>query len=240
MPSSAAYTSLDGGVISISLGSLDADLTEPWSGSIRFLEAKQQFGLQTGPRRTVDDIVMDHPDFRFHESYQYQDGTLRIGWASKRDEYAAELAGGSAAHRVWAAAWEGERFSLFTYFRDLIEARPNMFAWFDPLSIVESPTGISVWPAPGHLVELFASEVTKEIPGLGTLEIRSRRDAISLAPAWDGTSVAGGELYFEDEPPHFLLVGTSAVTVIQPRDEDPSNSERMTMLEDLRVDWQEG
>jgi hypothetical protein len=230
------HLSLDGALVSIEGEDLDFSL--PWSGSIRCIDGSVRFGFQTAPKGTVDFYRVDHPDLSFPETYSYQGGTLHVGWGTKDDDYGYGLTGQEAADRMWIANWEGRSFSVFALARTHKDSPPDLVDWFDRVLLRETRSGVALEPRPGRQFEMFNCTLTKEIPGLGVVEIVSRRSRPSLVPAHRGTPVVGGELYFESSPPHFLLVGDTALSVIQPTSSDHHGSaDELSALERTRVQW---
>ncbi|HEX2057844.1 MAG TPA: hypothetical protein VHI71_05695 [Actinomycetota bacterium] len=238
-----AYLSLDGHRVTVSGEGLD--FGRPWSTAVTCATRSGQFGLQSGLREGWTEMLRGHhPDFAFDESYNYQNGQLRIGSAGLDDAYGYELTGRRGGHTMWVALWEGARYAVSIIGRYPAPARPDHFAYFNQVVIGEEPDGVVVTARRGgESTEFFGSELTKEVPKLGLLTIVDARAATAMIPSYEGTRVDGGELYVSPDRTFFLLVGDTAVTIIQPFGEDGCGGEmdhpqRLDRAERLVVTWE--
>jgi hypothetical protein len=212
--------------------------------SIQCVTGSSRFGFHAGPVDNWRDIMYFHPEFGFSESYKYQGGELLIGSVPVEDEYSKELNPPGVVDAVWLAYWQGAAHSLAAISRVTGDVRPDFFDWFERFDISETPEGIAIAPRAASDVQLVGSEVVKEIPSLDLLTVHDRRQASELVPAYEGTSVAGGELFVVDLdgeeglPAFFVLVGDTAVTTIQPIRGEMDDPSRLSVLEKLIVTWQ--
>ena len=228
------YTALSGRTVHIEGENID--VSSPWSGSVRFLLGKVESGFQCGPKEFATDAISLVTPFSFSEEYAHQGGRLRIGSVAVEDEYGVELRGRRGADALWMAAWEGTRLSLTSVARLPHGIRPDLAARFEIFGLAEQPEGIVLTPRKG--IELYGAEVTKEVPHVGLLNTMHAPEARALVPAWGGTHVEGGELFLSGDRRFFLLANDTAVTVIQPLDDDAiDDPERMQRLESLKVSW---
>jgi hypothetical protein len=237
-----SYRSLDGHRVTVSGPELD--LSFPWSSSMLCLKGSIPFGFQSGLANNWEHLMIDFPRFAFEESYSYQGGQLRIGSAPVDAGVDPELTGTGGAYRIWLWYWQGTQFSLAFIVNRVIEGeRPDFIEAFETFDLAETHEGITMVPRSPSEVATTNVEVVKEVPPLGLLTILDSASASELVPSWTGTPVAGGELFVSELsdalPAFFLLVGTTATTVIQPLGDEPLEAPaRMHALETVTIAWE--
>lgn len=236
----SVYKTLDDHTITVS--GPDLDLSLPWTASILYLRDAASFGFQSGPIGHWSHLMVHYPDFAFSESYGYQSGTLQLGSAPASGEASSTSRGSSSTNRIWLGYWEGTYHSLAAVANSVPEGiRPDLLGWFETFDLSDSPEGVTLDPRTSEGVQVRSPEVVKELPTVGLLSIMDVAQASSLIPSWMGTPVEGGELFLSkvaDFPEFFVLVGESALTVIQPIEDDVLETpERMYALEHLVVGW---
>lgn len=157
-------------------------------------------------------------------------GTLRLGTASGVDA--------RVQYTVTVAAWEGERYSLYTFAYNASSA--DLLALLNRVRLTESAEGVTLVPRQPASTPIASVYLLKEVPTLGLLSIRPLdRDLVRHLPAWRGQQVTGGELFiYQDDPDErgFVLVNETTHTHVIP---DPGRdlNALLPALAELQVDW---
>lgn len=110
---------------------------------------------------------------------------------------------------------------------------------FEQLSPSDTPLGVTVTLGQG-LRLLAAPQLLLEVERLGVLSVKPLTpDLASVLPDWQGTPVAGGELFAANltrTEPYLLLVGKTAVTsILLPEAADLDD--RTALAAQLHVEW---
>lgn len=208
--STVTHRALDGRRYELS-GRLD--LGGPATSAIGVLVGGRLHELTAGPAGLGADVAAATGVGGFDEELSFQGGTLRIGRTSHYD------AGIRLAEQVLLAVWQGRQhcLTLRLYGAGTVEA----VALLRTLRITERADGITVRPRPGSGARLAdAATLTKQVPGLGLLEVSARTAAHAAAlPGWQGVTTTAGELFRDtlgDGSPYFVLAGPDTWATVLP------------------------
>jgi hypothetical protein len=227
--SAATHVALDGSVVTISM---EADLSlDPSSVGVFGVDGREQeftagsLKLGRWAAREVSGVTLT-------EAYSHQGGVLRVGSRTVRDTLHGD------EDRVWVGVWEGKRSSLTTQIFNLSDSS-QVVSLFDAFEIREpaTPSAVILKPADASVVANGIPCVTKLAPGVGLIEVdRTTAQSQRLVPKHRGTPVSGGELFFDEKPPSFLLLGPVTITKIMPA-HGVRHDDVATRLQTLRVSW---
>lgn len=210
---SVTHTALDGSIVEISG---PVDLSQP-ATSIAVANIQGVFQEFTSGRTGLGDRIAAELDIaEFDESYVYQDGTLRLGSVLQTDPSSMAQA------TVRLGVWQGKLFEVFTV--SYGGASSDLVAIFGYFTISEQEYGVVLTPSdaaatPFETAAKMAPNLVKHVPDLGLLDVKQLTpESSSELPTWAGTSVAGGELFVEndDDAPFLVLVGDTSITVALP------------------------
>jgi hypothetical protein len=184
-------------------------------------------------------------DMQFHEEYSLQGGRLRLGSGdqpvgpdgARYGEIGPD--GHGRPSRVHMAVWYGEAFSLHAIRYG--GERQMLLAMFDQFRIVEQADGISCVPKDRSSTFFIEGPgVIINVPGFGILEsVRLTRAVARNLPRYEGTRVAGGELFVNNlrrPDMFFVLVGETSRTTLMPH-HGVSESNVLDGLANLAVAW---
>lgn len=191
----------------------------------------QEFGA--GPGDFASSDARDIGVKEFHETYQFQGGTLRVGFAHKFDPSVRDR---------WiylVAVWEGAQYSLSTYTPNASNSA-GMLATLNQLRLIETPEGLVATPVQPDRTPIVKTSLMKDLPRLRLIDIRrSERNELRAIPNWSGQHVEGGELFLvgsHEEPRGFVLAGDTAVAYIRPEPDDDLEALLPTVSR-LSIDW---
>lgn len=109
---------------------------------------------------------------------------------------------------------------LFAYNRSV----PTLLEWLSSLAITEEGHGVIALPVGDRIKFDAPPELLLRIPDVGLLHTwQLTPETARRVPRWQGTDVAGGELFVADHGSgaYFLLVNETSVNRVIP-DRDPS------------------
>jgi hypothetical protein len=221
----------------------EADLTNDASSiSTFYVDGRaQEF---TASNRGFGEAVALEVGLRFEEEYAFQGGRLRL--ASGVQSFPTGDPDGTVnVVSLHIGTWEGEKYSVHTHLYG--ESADGLLGIFNQFLILESALGIRLTQKDPERTPLYSDpKVMKDVPQLGLLQVKPlSTEAARYLPRWEGTRVAGGELFAEadmaaagDEcgKTTFYLVGKDSVSYIAPR-EGASRQELARQLATLRVAW---
>lgn len=207
---SVVHRALDGRRFLLS-GQLD--LGQPFTSAVGVLVDGHLHELAAGPIGLGDELAAAAGVTELDEELTFQGGTLRIGHARSYD------AGIRLTEDNLVAVWLGRRYCLVL--RLYRASTADAVGLLRTLVITEHEDGIVLAPQPGSGTEFAdAATVTKQVPGLGLLEMSTRKAGHAGAlPAWQGVRTRSGEL-FQDRlgngSPYFVLAGDDTWVTLLP------------------------
>jgi hypothetical protein len=207
---SVTHLALDGRRFRLS-GRLD--LSQPFTSAVTISIGGRVHELAAGPIGLGEELARANGVERLDEVLSFQGGTLRIGRAGHFDP------GISLAEDVLVAVWEGQRYCLALWLYRATAS--DVVGLLRTLRITEHDDGIALRPDAKAGCE-FADQatVTKQVPGLGLLEVSARtaQHARTL-PDWQGISTTAGELFQDtlgNGNPYFVLAGADTWATVLP------------------------
>lgn len=207
---SVIHRALDGRRFQLS-GQLD--LGEPFTSAVGVTVGGHMHELTAGPIGLGEELARANGIEGFDEVLSFQDGTLRVGRAGHFD------AGIRLVEDVLVAVWEGRRYCLVVWLYRATTS--DVVGVLRTLRITEYDDGIALKPDAKAGCE-FAEQatVTKQVPGLGLLEVSARTARHSKAlPNWQGMATTAGELFedtLDNGTRYFVLAGTDTWTTVMP------------------------
>lgn len=233
MTATAAHAGIDGSVVTIEAGALDAGMQ---ASSVAVFTIDGRWQEFTASYLDFGAEVADDLGVRLAESYRFQGGTLRLGSTMVR--FPATETTAAQTDLLHLGVWEGRDFSVHTHLYN--GAAHDLIQIFERFHIIEQPLGIRLVPTQPQRTPLAKEPmVLREVPDVGLLQITPLTPRVArTVPKWRGTQLAGGELYRGQRPGdlHFVLVGARSHTLIMRGGEDCTKQE-LSQLSRLRVDW---
>lgn len=204
------HRALDGRRFQLSGG---LDLGQPFTSSVGVLVGGRLHELTAGPVGLGEELARSVGVLRFDEELAFQGGVLRVGRAQHYDP------GIRLTEDLLVAVWEGSAFCLVV--RLYRAQTADVVGLLRTLRITEHPDGIAVSPLPRSGAEFAgAATVTKQVPGLGLLEVSTRTAGHAKAlPGWQGVTTSAGELFRDtlgDGSPYFVLAGRDTWATVLP------------------------
>jgi hypothetical protein len=189
------------------------DLSQPFTSAVSVTVGGRVHELTAGPIGLGEEIARANGVERFDEVLSFQGGSLRIGHARHFD------AGIRLVEDMLVAVWEGLRHCLVL---SLYRATTlDVVGLLRTLRITEHSDGIALKPdAKAGCQFADRATVTKQVPGLGLLEVSSRTVEHARAlPDWQGVTTTAGELFqdtLSDGNPYFVLAGADTWATVMP------------------------
>ena len=158
-------------------------------------------GFMVGPRATVDTAVEGVLRGVIRERVGFAGGEFVV--ADGQDES--------------LGAWVGPWHSVYGWFADPLRETSSILGYFSDLAFVDTVRGVRISSRRERLARVI---VSKQIPGVGRVQIMKGTEAIGLVPSWSGARVRAGELWRKaaEEPEgahvHLVLASRSAVAVL--------------------------
>lgn len=204
------HRALDGSRFQLS-GRLD--LGHPFTSAVGILVDGRLHELTAGPIGLGEQLAGAVGIERFDEELTMQGGVLRIGRADHYD------AGIRLAEELLVAVWQGRAYCLVVRLYRADTA--DVVGLLRRLRITEHDDGIAVAPEPRSGTQFVdAATVTKQVPGLGLLEVTTRSAAHATAlPGWRGVPTRAGELFQDtlgNGGPYFVLAGRDTWATVLP------------------------
>lgn len=207
---SVTHLALDGRRFRLSGG---LDLSQPFTSAVNITVGGHLHELTAGPIGLGEELARANGVERLDEVLSFQGGTLRIGHAGHFD------AGIRLAEDLLVAVWEGRQYCIVL--RLYRATTPDVVGLLRTVQITEYDDGIALRPDAKAGCE-FADQatVTKQVPGLGLLEVSARtaQHARTL-PDWQGMTTTAGELFqdtLDNGNPYFVLAGADTWTTVMP------------------------
>jgi hypothetical protein len=207
---SVTHRALDGRRFKLS-GLLD--LGQPFTSAVTIAIGGRVHELTAGPIGLGAELARANGVDRLDEVLSFQGGTLRIGRAGHFD------AGIRLAEDVLVASWEGRRYCLvLSLYR---ATASDVVGLLRTLRITEYDDGIALEPdAKAGCQFADQATVTKQIPGLGLLEVSARTaQHTRTLPDWQGMTTRAGELFQDtlgNGGPYFVLAGADTWATVMP------------------------
>ena len=189
------------------------DLSQPCTSAVTVTAGGRVHELTAGPAALGAELAAALGVERFGEELTLQGGRLLIGRASHFD------AGIRLTEDVLVAVWHGRRYCLVT--RMYRATTADAVGLLRTLRITEHDDGIALRPDAGAGTAFAEpATVTKQVPGLGLLEVSARtaRHARAL-PDWQGVRTRAGELFQDtlgNGKPYFVLAGADTWVTVMP------------------------
>jgi len=207
---SVTHRALDGRRFQLS-GQLD--LGQPFTSAVGITVEGRPHELTAGPIGLGEELARANGIDGFDEALSFQGGTLRIGRTGHFD------AGIRLAEDVLVAVWEGRRYCVVLWLYRATTS--DVVGVLRTLRITEYDDGIALEPdAKAGCRFADQATVTKQVPGLGLLEVSARTAAHARAlPNWQGVATTAGELFQDtlgNGDPYFVLAGTDTWTTVMP------------------------
>jgi len=219
----AAHVAADGSTVTFE-GPLD--LTAVATSTVRYQDTSFVRELTTAPAAAVATLP-----FSIDEEYAHAGGELLMGHR-REDDPAIRSRREDAV-----AVWRGATFALL-----VMEAggtADGLLALVESLGLDERPTGLAV-ESPRLLPA--TTKLVKELPGIGLAEVAPLVPEVAQTlPRWEGTEVAGGELYRDEARPGapvLLLVGDTSATTLLLDAGGPEADAATTATAELVVTWE--
>lgn len=206
MAVTVVHRALDGRRFELS-GSLD--LAQPFTSVVGVTVDGHLHELTAGSLTLGEELARAVGVERFDEEFAFQGGTLRVGRARHYDP------GVRLAESIVVGVWQGKRHSAVLRLYRATTA--DLIGVLRTLGITEHDDGIALVPTSGAAFAGPAA-VTKQVPGLGLLEVSTRTAEHSL-PNWRGVATRAGELFRDalgDGTPYFVLAGDDTWATVMP------------------------
>jgi hypothetical protein len=207
---SVTHRALDGHRFQLS-GQLD--LGQPFTSAVSISIGGRVHELTAGPIGLGEELARANGVERLDEVLSFQGGTLRIGRAGHFD------VGIRLVEDVLVAVWEGLGYCLVLWLYRATTS--DVVSLLRTVRITEHEDGIALKPdAKAGCQFADQATVTKQVPGLGLLEVSTRTAQHARAlPDWQGMATTAGELFQDtlgNGNPYFVLAGTDTWTTVIP------------------------
>jgi hypothetical protein len=189
------------------------DLSQPFTSVVGITVDGRLHELTAGPVGLGEELARAVGVEALDEELAFQGGTVRIGRARHYD------AGIRLTEDVLVAVWQGRRYCVVL--RLYRASTADAVGLLRTLRITEHDDGIALTPDPRSGTEFAdAATVTKQVPGLGLLELSARTAAhAGTLPGWRGVSTKAGELFQDtlgNGSPYFVLAGQDTWVTVLP------------------------
>jgi len=255
--SSVERLSLDGARVTLTMP--DANWSPTYRSECRvLLDSSRERTLCSGSLAHSDWVAsdLDFGPVTSRNEYAFQDGRLLIGSGllpptADGAEYLYWAADGTAhPSERWLAAWYGKSYSVHTQTAGGPEQVDGLISLLEQFVLSELPEGLTLQMRIDSNARIIGVELTQQLPGELLLSVAPLGvNALRRLPPWEGTRVAGGELFVAsfnthgaetDHQDEFLvLVGDSAVTYGIPLG-NATEEMMISAMSTLKVTWESG
>lgn len=231
------YQTASGAIVKVD--ALGYDLTHPWFHSFRVRVEAPYAGtapslrdraFQIGPVGTIAMHAHHLLKGSIEEEFSALGGQLVIG---------------RNAEGLGIGGWRGRWHEMYLWLNIPNMAARDVLAYFDRLTLVDSPLGLRVHTGKTPKETIYAEEVIKHVPDTATLTIHAGGSAAETVPTWSGAKVRSGEVWRREVPTDgggtrqmFMHANHSAVTVVNEASAGDPDATRLRFLDALTsVSW---